>query len=73
MVAELIVDERKITYLNQEGADKPLKSPVSHTTLVRARRYRLARVREQLQAQDCAAILLYDPVNIRYALDLSGL
>ncbi len=30
-------------------------------------RYRLARVREQLRAQDLAACLLYDPINIRYA------
>ena len=30
-------------------------------------RYRLARVREQLVAQDLAGCLLYDPVNIRYA------
>ena len=72
-MTELIVDERKKTYLNHKGADRPLKSPVPHATLVRARRYRLARVREQLQAQDCAAILLYDPVNIRYALDLSNM
>ena len=72
-MTELFVDERKKTYLNHEGADKPLKSPVPHATLVLARRYRLARVREQLQAQDCAAILLYDPVNIRYALDLSNM
>lgn len=70
---DVVVDERKKTYLNQEGADKPLKSPVPHETLVRARRYRLARVREQLQAHNCAAILLYDPVNIRYALDVSNM
>lgn len=70
---DIVVDERKKTYLNQEGADKPLKSPVPHETLVRARRYRLARVREQLRANNCAAILLYDPVNIRYALDVSNM
>jgi Xaa-Pro aminopeptidase len=40
---------------------------------VRARQYRLARIREQLLAFDCAAILLYDPVNIRYALDASNM
>ena len=73
MIFDLVVDERKKTYLNKEGADKPLKSPVPHETLVRARRYRLARVREQLQAHNCAAILLYDPVNIRYALDVSNM
>jgi Xaa-Pro dipeptidase len=72
-VCETFLDERKRTYLNELGADKPLKSPVSHETLVRARRFRLARLREQLQAQDCAAILLYDPVNIRYALDLTNM
>lgn len=70
---DVFIDERKKTYLNQQGIDKPLKSPVPHETLVRARRYRLARIREQLRAQDCAAILLYDPVNIRYALDLSNM
>jgi Xaa-Pro aminopeptidase len=70
---DVFIDVRKKTYLNQQGVDKPLKSPVPHETLVRARRYRLARIREQLRAQDCAAILLYDPVNIRYALDLSNM
>ena len=40
---------------------------------MRARQYRLARIREQLLAFDCAAILLYDPVNIRYALDASNM
>ena len=31
------------------------------------RRYRLSRVREQLVEKDVAGILLYDPINIRYA------
>jgi Xaa-Pro aminopeptidase len=31
------------------------------------RRYRLARVREQLVARDYGACLLYNPINIRYA------
>jgi Xaa-Pro aminopeptidase len=69
----IFFDQRKITYLNSEGADRPLRSPVAHEVLVRARQYRLARVRDQLQAFDCAAILLYDPVNIRYALDASNM
>ena len=72
-MSEIFIDERKKTYLNQDGADRPLKSPVPHATLVRARRYRLARIREQLQHHDCAAMLLYDPVNIRYALDVSNM
>ena len=66
-------DERKLTYLNVVAADRPLASPVSADTHAAARRYRLARVREQLDAFDCAAILLYDPVNIRYALDVSNM
>jgi Xaa-Pro aminopeptidase len=32
------------------------------------RAYRLGRVREQLRARDYAGCLLYDPINIRYAL-----
>ncbi len=35
--------------------------------LLRMRRYRLGRVREQLKAMDCAGCLLIDPINIRYA------
>ena len=68
-----MLDARKLTYLNQDGADKPLKSPVPHATLLQARAYRLSRIREQLVAHDCAAILLYDPVNIRYAFDCSNM
>lgn len=62
-------NERKRTYLNPEGADKPLKSPVPHSVLESARAYRLERFRQQLAEHDCAALLLYDPVNLRYALD----
>lgn len=66
-------DERKRSFLNAEGADKPLKSPVPEAVLDRARRYRLGRLREQLEAADCAALLLYDPCNIRYAFDCSNM
>lgn len=37
------------------------------------RRYRLDRVREQLAAFDYAGILLYDPINMRYALDTTNM
>ena len=37
------------------------------------RRYRLARVREALAARDLAGIILYDPVNVRYAVDSSNM
>ena len=66
-------DERKLTYLNIEGADKPLISPVDETVLYRARAYRLARLRAELANHDCAALLLYDPCNIRYAFDCSNM
>lgn len=37
------------------------------------RAYRLNRVREQLRRRDYAGLLLYDPVNIRYATDTSNM
>jgi len=37
------------------------------------RRYRLARIREQLRAHDYGGILLADPINIRYATDTNNL
>ena len=66
-------DLRKRQYLNSDGADKPLKSPLPHSTLKVARAWRLERLRTQLHLHDCAAILLYDPVNIRYAFDITNM
>lgn len=66
-------DDRKLTYLNAEGADKPLVSPVPDSVLQSARHYRLGRLREQMDRADCAALLLYDPCNIRYAFDCSNM
>ena len=37
--------------------------------LATLRAYRYARVQEQLRAHQCAAALLYNPINIRYATD----
>jgi len=34
-----------------------------------ARRYRLTRIRSELRARDLSGVLLYDPLNIRYATD----
>ena len=67
--ASIFKDERKRTFLNAEGADKPLKSPLPPEVLARAREYRIGRLRKLLRDNDCAAAILYDPVNIRYALD----
>ncbi len=72
-MAEIFKDPRKRAYLNPDGADKPLKSPLPLSTLQAARGYRRSRIRDQLKRHDCAAILLYDPVNIRYALDVSNM
>ena len=66
-------DDRKRTFLNAEGADKPLKSPLSQDVLDRARAYRLRRLRAEMARQDVAGLLLYDPVNIRYAFDCSNM
>jgi Xaa-Pro aminopeptidase len=68
-LADVFKDPRKLEYLNAEGADRPLRSPIPHSTLVAARAYRKRRVVEQVAARGCTAILLFDPVNIRYALD----
>lgn len=72
-MAEVFKDARKREYLNAEGADRPLKSPIPHETLMRARAYRKRRLIEQVIAHDCGAALLYDPCNIRYALDVSNM
>lgn len=37
------------------------------------RRYRLERIRAELRRRDLAGILLYDPVNIRYATDSTNM
>ncbi|WP_164660014.1 Xaa-Pro peptidase family protein [Tropicibacter sp. Alg240-R139] len=66
-------DDRKLAYLNSEGADKPLKSPVPQEVLDRARSYRLSRFRALMNQHDVAGLLLYDPVNIRYAFDSSNM
>ena len=66
-------DDRKGTFLNAKGADKPLKSPVPDSVLDGARKYRLQRLRDQMRIADVAALLLYDPVNIRYAFDSSNM
>ncbi len=71
--AQVFKDARKATYLNPEGSDRPLKSPLPKATLVKARGYRKQRLVDQVVKHDCAAILLYDPINIRYATDLSNM
>jgi Xaa-Pro aminopeptidase len=69
----LFKDPRKAAYLNPEGRDRPLRSPLPPETLARARAWRNARLRAKLAEHDVAGILLYDPVNIRYATDSSNM
>jgi len=66
-------DQRKLTYLNSEGSDKPLVSGISHEVLRKARNYRLQRLRDQMELKSVDALLLYDPINIRYAFDSSNM
>ncbi|MEE8166039.1 MAG: aminopeptidase P family protein, partial [Myxococcota bacterium] len=52
-------------------ADIPHK--LDQAELRTLRRYRLARVREQLAKHDVAGAVLFDPINIRYAIDSSNM
>lgn len=45
----------------------------SEVDLAALRAYRLERVRHELVRRDYAAIVLYDPINIRYATDTSNM
>ncbi len=66
-------DERKVEYPNFDGADRPLANPIASDTLSKVRAYRHNRLRDEVIKADCAAILLYDPLNIRYATDCSNM
>ncbi len=72
-MAQLFKDPRKREFLNGEGADKPLKSPIAPATLQRARGNRKNRLVQEIAKAGCAGILLYDPCNIRYATDVSNM
>ncbi len=67
--AGVFSDPRKRAYLNPEGADRPLESPIGPATILAARAYRKGRLAAQVAQHGCTAILLFDPINIRYALD----
>ena len=66
-------DERKHEYPNFEAADEPLKNPIRDETVAKVRKYRHDRIKQKIIEHDCAAILLYDPLNIRYATDCSDM
>jgi Xaa-Pro aminopeptidase len=54
----------------QHGAMEYSEAPVDLDTV---RRYRLARLREQLKARDYAGLLLFDQINTRYATDATNM
>ena len=72
-MAAIFKDPRKREYLNGAGAGRPLKSPIAPETVRGARAYRKRRIVDQIVAHDCVALLMFDPVNIRYALDVSNM
>lgn len=49
------------------------KAGLAAPDLAAMRRYRLERVRQQLRQADYAGIVLYDPVNVRYATDSTNM
>lgn len=49
------------------------KAGIADPDLSAMRRYRLERIRSELQRHDYAGVLLYDPVNIRYATDSTNM
>lgn len=73
MDVKVFSDPRKPAYLNFDAGSKPLKDPIGPETLARARAYRHGRIKEKLVQHDCAALLVYDPLNIRYATDCSDM
>ncbi|WP_372596941.1 M24 family metallopeptidase [Amphritea sp.] len=56
-----------------QNESTPLVNPVTANSHQAACKYRLERVKQQLLKSNCSAILLYDPVNIRYATDSSNM
>jgi len=72
-VLEIFSDDHKRSFLNIDGLGRPLKSPIPQSVIDRARAYRLKRMRDQVVAHDCAAFLMYSPINIRYAFDYANM
>lgn len=50
-----------------QARDVTVSEPYAAPDLNRVRAYRLKRVRDELKTRDLAGVLLYDPINIRYA------
>ena len=65
-----IVSTPKLQSVRQHGAMDYTTPPCD---LDEVRRYRLGRVREALKERDLAAIILYDQLNTRYAIDATNM
>ena len=63
----------KNSRIKDETGGRPLHNPVTMDILGAAESYRHGRVRQKLVERDCCAILLYDPVNIRYATNTTNM
>lgn len=60
--------------MTQHVSAEDFRYPPSHgIDMTAVRQYRLERVRNELRRRDIAAVLLFDPVNIRYATDTSNM
>lgn len=73
MDIKVFSDPRKPAYLNFDAASKPLKDPIRPETISKVRKFRHGRIKQKLAEHDCAALLAYDPLNIRYATDCSDM
>ena len=51
-------DQRKRAFLNTEGADRPLKSPIPEAVHKRARAYRKQRLVDQVAKADCESFIM---------------
>ena len=49
-----------------------IKDDAPMVDMAAMRRYRLSRLQGEVQAHDCAALLLLDPINIRYAAGIKA-
>ena len=49
-----------------------IKDDAPMVDMAAMRAYRLARLQGEVQAHDCAALLLLDPINIRYATGIKA-
>lgn len=61
---------KKPSIARQHGAME-FSHPSADLDLVRS--YRLSRIKEQMKTHDCAGLLLFNPINVRYATDATNM